>query len=247
MRSFIAPLLGTLALALSTPAFAGWSTVGSMSTTPDEGSNELFSEGTGGTYSCPTGSGSWITQVSGAGYGNYYHGTDTDAWSLDWEEAGYDWFYNDSADISFYCGHGFPGGFTFNGSAGDNVLYASESSWGNGDLEAVHLQTCQALSATGRSAFISANLGDGVHWILGFETNALDTSSTPDLDGYYLKLGYDFDTSWYWATSATHDSPYIAAAVRFTSSACNTYYDDVYSMSCDPTSSPWSAEYTWAL
>lgn len=243
-------LLATLSLLLfSTPAFAGWSTVGTMSAGADDAGKELFAEGTGGTYSCPTGSGSWLTQIyNSAGYTNYYHGTETDAWSSDWEEASGDWFFNDAADVSFYCGHGFSGGFTFNGSSGDNVVYASETNWGNGDVEAVHLQSCQVLNAAGRAALISANLNDGVHWILGFETNALDTSSMPDLDGYYLKLGYDYDTAWYLAASSTHDSTFVGAAVRFATSTCNTYYDDIYStVSCDPKSSSLSYSYTWTL
>ena len=247
MRNVLTSLALLSTLAASTPAFAGWSTVGTMSTTADEGSKELFAEGTGGTYSCPTGSGAWLTQVYAGGYTNYYHGTEAEAWSSDWEESGSDWFFNDAADISFYCGHGFSGGFTFGGSAGDNVVYSTETRWGNGDLEAVHLQTCSALDAAGRSAFAAANINRGVHWILGFQTTALDTSSTADLDGYYLKLGYDYDTSWYYATSSTHGSESVAAAVRFVSSSCNTYYDDIYSMSCDPTSGAWTVETTWTL
>ena len=174
--------------------------------------------------------------------------TDSSAWSWDFEEANKDDTYNDAADLGYFSGHGISSWLYFHGSSGDDWVGGYETRFGEEDVEAVAMDSCLTLDGTGRTNFINANKGEGVHWLLGFESLANDTQTTADRYGYYLKQGYDVDTSWRVAQIEGHSPTQTGSSVHFYTSSCDPYRDTLTSMSCDPTgSSTMAYEMTWSL
>jgi hypothetical protein len=113
-----------------------------------------------------------------------FHWTGLTAWERDFREGGtgLDHVYVDNVDELFYCGHGWPGGFTFESNQSDgsivpgDVVYA----WGDGDLEWLALLSCQVLAGSYGGQSWAQRWGpafDGLHLLLGFETNAYDWSN----------------------------------------------------------------------
>jgi hypothetical protein len=104
-----------------------------------------------------------------------------DAWEDDFKQppAGNDTTYVDNADIVFYCGHGYGGGFTFESNIDDGYLTYIDAAgaWGNNDLEWLSLLSCQVLTGTYDGKSWATRWGpafDGLHLMLGFQTNAYD-------------------------------------------------------------------------
>ncbi|MDZ7702971.1 MAG: DUF6345 domain-containing protein [Trueperaceae bacterium] len=99
------------------------------------------------------------------------------AWERDFKSPN-DNSYIDNTDITFYVGHGFGGGFTFeNKNRDDGTLYYTDAddTWGDNDLEWLALYSCQVLRAdwSGLSHFDRwKGEFDGLHLLLGFDTNA---------------------------------------------------------------------------
>lgn len=258
MHTLIARLsFVSLALFAVTPVQAGWFTGGSWSTSSDEGVYEVFAHGvedysgsgaTNTTY-CNDNAADFIAQMVAAGYSNYKYGTDANAWSSSWEEANLDDSYADAADFAFVSAHGSASAsyVLFNGSSGDNKLYYSDTSWGDGDVEAVAIHSCQQLNAAGMKNYGSSNKNDGVHYIFGFATNAVDSDYVGYYYGYYMKNGYTLSSAWKTATRNTHTSAYTGGQLRFYNGSCNTGSDTAYSTSCDPKSSSSYASFTWTL
>ncbi len=103
------------------------------------------------------------------------------AWDRDFLEpaSGTDSTYIDNVDIAFYIGHGWGGGFTFENTTHNdgNVTYAENIKWGNGDLEWLALLSCQVLRDSQDGKNWAQRWGpafDGLHLLMGFETNAYD-------------------------------------------------------------------------
>ena len=85
----------------------------------------------------------------------------------------------DNADIVFYIGHGNGGGFTFESNHDDgNLTYTDAAgAWGDIDLEWLALLSCEVLKADYGGQRWWQRWGpsfDGLHLLLGFETNAHD-------------------------------------------------------------------------
>lgn len=104
-----------------------------------------------------------------------------DAWEDDFKQppGGNDTTYVDNADIVFYCGHGYGGGFTFESNIDDGYLTYTDAAgaWGNNDLEWLSLLSCQVLTGTYDSKSWATRWGpafDGLHLLMGFQTNAYD-------------------------------------------------------------------------
>lgn len=234
----------TLALALSLPAHAGSYTAGTWSNDIDGSYWEIYGSSVLAYAACGNSTlsqttnevNAFITQMVPFGYSNYRHYTDSSAWSKDFEQSGYDASYNEVGDFNYYSGHGGSGGFSFCASVGDNWVSASETHWGDADVDLVALDSCNSLDAAGRTAFGTANLNAGIHYIVGFESTASDIVTTGDKYGYYLKNGYYVDTAWWYAVNDGHGVGAIAADVRFTSASCNTWFDKGATVSCDPKS-----------
>ncbi len=110
-----------------------------------------------------------------------FNWTGTSAWEQDFKQppAGTDTTYVDNADIVFYCGHGYGGGFTFESEFDDKYLTYSNAAgaWGNLDLEWLSLLSCQVLKDTYDGKKWWTRWGpafDGLHLLTGFQTNAYD-------------------------------------------------------------------------
>jgi len=257
MRTFI-----ILTALFSATASAGSSSGGTWSTSADEGTAEIFVDsvedyggdsGSGDLSMCHDGSeafrffmSSWIF-FSQTHYDTWRHFQDGLAWSSDFEKGGDDDIYNDAADFSYFSGHGNSWGTSFHGTSGDDFASSSEAQWGNNDVEFVALDACQVLSATGRPRVQKANVDQGVHYVLGFETNASDVSTTGTRYGYYLDVGYTVASAWIQATKDGHGSWAKGAYVRFASEDCNTVSDNARSWSCDPTSDSYTVYNVWTL
>lgn len=113
-----------------------------------------------------------------------FHWTGLNAWERDFREGGVglDHNYVDNVDELFYCGHGSGGGFTFESSQTDGSVIPADviRAWGDGDLEWLALLSCQVLKGTHGGQAWWQRWGpafDGLHLLLGFETNAYDWSN----------------------------------------------------------------------
>lgn len=115
------------------------------------------------------------------GVAQRFNWTGTSAWEKDFKQppAGLDTQYVDNADIVFYIGHGYGGGFTFESSQDDGTLTYTDAAgaWGNHDLEWLALLSCQVLKGDYGGKSWATRWGptfDGLHLLLGFQTNAYD-------------------------------------------------------------------------
>jgi len=118
------------------------------------------------------------------------------AWERDFKDphchpTGLDHIYVDNVDITFYIGHGWPGGFTFvNPRQDDSWLTCDDAAvcpcplggWGNEDLEWLALLSCQILAWQDPSVPWPDTMWwqrwgpsfNGLHQILGFDTFSYD-------------------------------------------------------------------------
>jgi len=110
-----------------------------------------------------------------------FNWTGTSAWEEDFKQppAGTDTTYVDNTDITFYIGHGYGGGFTFESNHDDGTLTYTDAAgaWGNYDIEWLALLSCQVLKGDYGGQSCAARWGpafDGLHLLLGFQTNAYD-------------------------------------------------------------------------
>ncbi len=88
----------------------------------------------------------------------------------------------DNVDELFYCGHGWGGGFTFESEQNDGSVVPTDvvAAWGDRDLEWLALLSCQVLKGSHGGQSWAQRWGpafDGLHLLLGFETNAYDWSN----------------------------------------------------------------------
>src|SRR5262249_18392413 len=73
------------------------------------------------------------------------------AWESDFKKTslgGDDVDYVDNVDMQWYTGHGWSGGFTFDGNHSDTQIVPSDANWGDRDLEWLQLESCQVLRDT---------------------------------------------------------------------------------------------------
>jgi len=121
------------------------------------------------------------SRMSGAGALRRFNWSGVGAWERDFKQGGtgLDHVYVDNVDLTFYIGHGYGGGFTFESNKDDDQIYYSDAvgDWGNGDLEWLALLSCQVLKHTWDSKSWYTRWipdFDGLHIMLGFHTNAHD-------------------------------------------------------------------------
>ena len=242
--------LFTILTALS-PAQAGTSATGVWSTGRDRAHREVFAacvddyHGAGDLASACAGADWFVSYLYASGYTNTLVFSDDDAQAMDFQESGADDRYNDSGDFSLFSGKGSSGSFAFGaGWSGDLTVSGSETQWGEVDVEVVAIDASLTLDITGRVAFAAANINDGVHSILGFDTTTYDMTTTPAYYGYFLNHGYTVLDAWHYAADLGHIWTHAAAYVRFYSGACDTFGDTAASVSCNPTS---GSSYTWSV
>ena len=123
------------------------------------------------------------SRMSGGGAFRRFNFTGLSCWERDFKQGGngLDHIYTDNVDLTFYIGHGYGGGFTFESNQSDGELYYTDAigDWGNGDQEWLALTSCQVLKDTyGGKKWYDRWIPDfdGLHIMLGFETNAHDWS-----------------------------------------------------------------------
>lgn len=103
---------------------------------------------------------------------------DTETWAT-----GLDHLYVDAVDQAFYVGHGSGAGITFESSNDDGILHYNDvpGAWGDGDLEWMVLLSCQVLKAQHDGKWWWQRWGpafDGLHLLLGYQTNARANTDT---------------------------------------------------------------------
>jgi len=106
-----------------------------------------------------------------------FHWTGLSAWERDYKQSppwasGIDHLYTDNVDMTFYVGHGWPGGFTFESSLDDGSIIPTDvtNAWGNLDEEWQAVLSCQVCSAGGWWQWGQAF--NGLHLMTCFQTNA---------------------------------------------------------------------------
>lgn len=114
-----------------------------------------------------------------------FHWTGQSAWERDFKDSSDHNQMVDNVDETFYCGHGWGGGFTFESNVNDgSIVYTDprvspNGDWGDNDLEWLALLSCQVLRQTQDGLSWAQRWGpdfDGLHLLLGFQTNAYDWS-----------------------------------------------------------------------
>lgn len=121
------------------------------------------------------------SRMSSGGAYRRFNFSGLNCWERDFKEGGngLDYLYADNVDLTFYIGHGYGGGFTFESAKDDGEIYYTDTigDWGNGDMEWLALTSCQVLKETWNGRKWWARWipdFNGLHIMLGFETNAHD-------------------------------------------------------------------------
>ena len=153
----------------------------------------------------------FINEMLGDGVTKRFSWTGTNAWERDFKSPN-DSSYVDNTDITFYVGHGYGGGFTFEDNSHDDGTLDSndaDGDWGDKDLEWLALLSCQVLKReyNGDSVFDRWKQEfDGLHLLLGFHTNAYAWSS---FSGEFAKNMVDRDMTvrQAWFAAVDDDQP----------------------------------------
>lgn len=123
---------------------------------------------------------SFANRMSADGVVRRFFWTGDSAWEDDFHSAD-DSAWIDNTDITLYTGHGSGGSFTFSNSAhSDGRIDTNDAEvspggdWGDFDLEWLALYSCQVLRPEhgGQNLLRWSQEFDGLHILLGFETNA---------------------------------------------------------------------------
>jgi hypothetical protein len=116
--------------------------------------------------------------MSGSGAAVAFDWRGNNAWEDDFEDpafGGDDHSWVDNVDMTWYTGHGWPGGFTFAGNNDTTSITPSEISWGDHRVDWVDLESCDVLADTSGTNDYFGRWGptmDGLHILNGFATSA---------------------------------------------------------------------------
>ena len=117
----------------------------------------------------------FANEMSGSGVTRRFFWTGNSAWEQDFKSPN-DSAWIDNTDITLYTGHGWSGGFTFNGNHQDTAIDTNDATgdWGDKDLEWLALYSCQVLKLDSTTSVVGrwGQEFDGLHILLGFHTNA---------------------------------------------------------------------------
>ena len=143
----------------------------------------------------------------------------------DQAQGGDDYLFVDAVDLAYYNGHGTPTGVFFSSSYDNKFLRDVECRWGDGDLEWMVLDTCEALEW--KTAF-DKNLFErwgpalqGAHMICSFSTTAYNRETRGGLFAIFLTSSmfkYTIRTAWFTACALTEGSAVSAAVLYATAS-----------------------------
>jgi hypothetical protein len=165
------------------------------------------------------------------------------SWERDFKQGGtgLDHLYVDNVDLTLYIGHGWSGGFTFEGAQDDGSIVPNDviGAWGNNDLEWLCLVSCQVLKWNDGKNVVQrwGPAFDRLHMLLGFDTNAYDWSGFGGrFAGYTLGLDLGFINlpplpirhSWFLAKRDQQPASVVAGAMGPIGpnnvSNCNEYF-----------------------
>jgi hypothetical protein len=166
----------------------------------------------------------FIDEMSGGGVVERFSWSGLAAWERDfkanWDNAATPYPGVDQADIVFYVGHGYGGGFTFeNTSHQDGTLSHTDADgdWGNRDSEWMALLSCQVLrdEYSGLSTVERwRDEFDGLHLLMGFHTNAYAYSGfSGAFADNMLNNGMTVRQAWFSATQSDQPSGVTAVVM----------------------------------
>ncbi len=128
-----------------------------------------------------------------SGHDCYIYGN-SNAWEDDFVDNNNS--YIDQADVLFYEGHGWPGGFTVRAPDDGYVQHGEvQGYWGNVDLEWMFLLSCSVIADSSRGSWHGAM--NGLHGIAGFRNTAYDVSGFGSALATYMVLGYSYKDAWF--------------------------------------------------
>ncbi len=176
-----------------------------------------------------------------AGYTRQFNFAGQSAWERDFKQGGtgLDHVYVDNADLTFYMGHGYGGGFTFEGNHDDGDLFYTDAvkAWGNKDLEWLALLSCSVMADTydGKSCFTRwAPTFDGLHLMMGFANTAYDSDGFAGtfadwmLGRFGILPPMPVRSSWLLATDSNQPGSVIASILGVIGPAGMSNYNDYY-------------------
>jgi hypothetical protein len=151
---------------------------------------------------CAANQAGFVNRFLAEGVQKRFNWSGTSAWERDFKEGptGLDNSYVDNCDLTFYCGHGYGGGFTFESNQDDGYLTYTDAAgaWGDNDLEFLCLLSCQVLKETYDGKSWAQRWGpafQGLHLLCGFQTNAYDWPNFgPRFADYTLGRNFFFTT-----------------------------------------------------
>lgn len=176
------------------------------------------------------------------GYVRRFNWAAATAWERDFKEGptGLDHLYVDNVDMTFYMGHGYGGGFTFENNHDDTVLYYTDAAgaWGDIDLEWLALLSCSVIADTYDGKTWAQRWGPtfaGLHLLCGFENTAYDEAGFGHAFANWM-LGYDLGfiklqpmpirSAWFMARDGNQPSSVIAVTMGVIGPAgCSNYND----------------------
>ena len=173
-------------------------------------------------------------------YGNHL------AWDQDFEQkgignpsAGTDDLYIDDVDIAFFSGHGSLNFLLFGRDDRDNARATNtEMQLGQGDLEHIVFDGCNALAFNGVFSRWGWPVFKGLHYILGFATICYDRKTRGKKFAQRLNQGWTIREAWIKACKETEPSEtkyaYLRADIK---NITNTFTDQWHgkgAVSADP-------------
>ena len=165
------------------------------------------------------------------------------AWESDFKKAN-DANYIDACDIAIHADHGNHCVFGFGNTTHDNCyLWASETEWGNSDLEWIVQDDCSTIARNFNWTCWTGAF-KGLHLIMGFDTGAHDSCTRGQKLADKLVAGWTVVQAWFYAAEQTEGAGTYAAVVGAGNSSSNVYNDHIWghgSVSADP----YPASYYW--
>jgi hypothetical protein len=222
----LGPIIGGLEEVLIAPAVAGVSDYGI-----ERGVSDL----------CAGQQAAFNARMMPAGYTRQFNFSGLSAWERDFKEGGtgLDHLYVDNADMTFYMGHGYGGGFTFEGSNDDGTLHYSDAvkAWGDKDLEWLALLSCSVMADTydGKSCFTRWTPAfDGLHLMMGFANTAYDSDGFAGTFADWMLGRFGFlppvpvRSAWLLSTDSNQPSSVIASIMGVIGPSGWSNYNDYF-------------------
>jgi len=128
-----------------------------------------------------------------SGHDCYIYGNGS-AWEDDYVDNNN--YYVDDVDVTYYQGHGWPGGITLNPPDDHHVQHGEvQGMWGDVDWEWGFFNTCSMMADESRTPWYGAM--NGMHGIASFRNTSYNTAGFGGQLATYLIFGYSFKDAWF--------------------------------------------------